>query len=865
MNKTFFKICLGWLALAGLAWPAGGADTALKTLPGHVPAVISHLSAVSRLAATNELHLAIGLPLRNQEAMTTLLQQVSDPSSPNYRQYLTSEQFTAQFGPTEEDAQAVIKFAQANGLTVKRVHGNRVLIEVDGKAADVERAFNVTLRSYHLAAENRDFYAPDQEPSVPAALPVADVQGLNNYARPHPRIRVGPVKASSTRLGSGPLGSYLGNDFRPAYVPGTALTGAGQKVALFEYDSYLASDITLYEQRSGLPAVALTNILLQGFPAPIGGQGEVTLDIDMAIAMAPGLSQILVYEGNFGVAYLPNLVLNQIAVDNFAHQVSCSWGWSGGPSATTDAIFQQMILQGQTFFDASGDVCAFLPPGQPGSVDDPTLNNAPSDDPYITQVGATTLQTTGPGGAFVSESVWNWAIEFPGQGYDGVGSSGGISGYYTIPTWQQGVSMVANQGSPTMRNLPDVAMTGDNIDIIVNGADQPGTGGTSCAAPLWAGFTALVNQQAAQNGLGVVGFLNPALYALAKGPNYNNYFHDVVTGNNTWSQSPNLFYAVPGFDLCDGWGSPNGTNLINALATASNAPVIIATPVIPAPQQPWGTTLSVMDGADPNGLWLLYFQDDVANGYSGTNYNGWSVNLTTANPVGFAADNQLTVNTRVNGLSYGNATNVPAIPGSYWYLTLAVTNYGPSISSGVFVSDILPDSPGVTFVSAVSSLPQSTTNIVNKTLTWNVTTTNSVAVNYLGLPVANALAVGAGGTLTLTFQVAGNATPLAVYQNSATVSAVTTDPNPDDDSILVIATVSAPPMLLPVLIHGAGAGAGLQLTVTNDPGATVVIQTATNLVPPVTWLPVATNVSPFTFTNFATTNLHQFYRAYIPQ
>ena len=850
MNKTFFKIGLGLLALAGLAWPASGAETGLKTLHGHVPAVVSQLAPLSRVNATNDLHLAIGLPLRNPDQLQARLQQVSDPASPNYRQYLTSDEFTAQFGPTEADCQAVTQFAQANGLVAKRVHANRMLIEVDGKAADVERAFKVTLRNYHLATENRDFYAPDQEPSVPAALPIADVQGLNSYVLPRPRVHFGPVKSTATRLGSGPFGSYLGNDFRPAYVPGTTLTGAGQSVALFEYDGYLANDIAIYEQRSGLPAVALKNILLQGFSGfpSYGGQGEVTLDIDMAIAMAPGLDQVQIYEGNLGVAYLPNLVLNQIATDNTAHQVSCSWGWSGGPSATTDQIFKQMILQGQTFFDASGDVCAFLPPGSPGSVDDPTLDNAPSDDPYITQVGATTLQTTGPGGAFVSESVWNWALEFPGQGYDGVGSSGGISGYYPIPYWQQGINMITNQGSTTMRNLPDVAMTGDNIDIIIDGTDQPDTGGTSCAAPLWAGFTALVNQQAEINGLGVVGFLNPALYALAKSPAYTNYFNDVVIGNNTWSQSTNEFYAVPGFDLCDGWGSPNGTNLIFALATPKFAPVIIPTPVIPAPKQPWGNTLSDMIGTDPNGQWLLFLRDDTLNEYSGTNYNGWSVNLTTGNPVGFPADNQLTVNTTINSQPYGNATNVPVTPGSLWQMTLAVTNYGPAASTNVYVNDQLPDTLGFSLVSSSSSIASSSVANLGATLVWNV---GNLGNNF-------------GGTLSLTFR--ANAT--GVYSNSATVGALTTDPNPDDNSILVIATVAvtAPPVLTPIFVN---AGGGLQLSVTNNPGSTVVIQAATNLPTsslPSTWLPVYTNVSPFTFINFDTTNFpSRFYRAVIAQ
>lgn len=835
MNKTLFKIGFGMLALAGMIWPSRGAVTGMKTLHGHVPAVVANMAPSSRVNATNVLHLAIGLPLHNQDQLTALIQQISDPSSPNYRHYLTPEEFTAQFGPTEADSQAIVSFAESNGFKVKKIHSNRMLVEVDGKAADVERAFNVTLHNYHSTAENRDFYAPDQEPTVAADLPALDVQGLNSYVKPRPRLHAESIRAKGSRAGtgSGLSGTLLGNDFRPAYVPGTALTGAGQNVALFEYDGYLSNDISLYEKLSGLPSVTLTNILLQGFsgfPTPFGGQSEVTLDIDMVAAMAPGINQIQVYEGNIEVAYLPNLVLNQIATDDAARQISSSWGWSGGPSGTTDQIFQQMILQGQTFFDASGDVCAFLPAGQPGSVDDPTLPNAPSDDPYITQVGATTLTTTGPGGSFISESVWNWGNEF-GTNDDGIGSSGGISGFYTIPTWQQGINMTTNLGSTTMRNLPDVAMPGDNIDLVINGVDIASQGsfegGTSCAAPLWAGFIALVNQQAAAFGLGSVGFLNPAIYTLAK--TNSTFFHDVVSGNNTWSQSTNEFFAVPGFDLCSGWGSPNGVNLINALANPTFAPVTPITPVIPAPKQPWGNTLSVMNGASPNGLWFLFMQDDTMNNYSGTNYNGWAVNLTTANPVGFAADNQLSI----------SATNILVQPGGQWTTTLTVMNYGPSSSTNVFVSDKLPLSPGVVLVSSNSSIATSSIDIVGDTLTWNV----------------GNLSVNGGGTLALTFR----ANSTGIYTNGATVFATTSDPNPDDDSVgaAITVAVAAPPAI--TSSFALSSGKGLQLSITNDPGATIIIQASTNLV---NWVSVSTNVAPFTVTNFDSTNFQErFYRA----
>jgi Immunoglobulin I-set domain/Immunoglobulin domain/Protein of unknown function (DUF642) len=182
----------------------------------------------------------------------------------------------------------------------------------------------------------------------------------------------------------------------------------------------------------------------------------------------------------------------------------------------------------------------------------------PSDDPYITIVGGTTLTTSGPGGPWVSEAVWNWGT--------GIGSGGGISLTYPIPAWQQGIDMTANHGSTTMRNLPDVALTADNVFVIANNGSPYSVGGTSCATPLWAGFIALVNQLAAASGNSPAGFINPALYNIGTDPSYAANFHDITTGNNAWSGSSGLYDAVPGYDLCTGLGTPAGTNLIKALA-----------------------------------------------------------------------------------------------------------------------------------------------------------------------------------------------------------------------------------------------------------------------------------------------------------
>ena len=815
----------GLLAVAGMALAAQAAAPGTKQLSGHVPAVVSQLSPTGRVGATNTLHLAIGLPLRNQAALDTLLQQVYDPASTNYHRYLAPAEFTAQFGPTAQDYQSVISFAQSNGFTVTATHANRMLVEVNAQASDVEKAFNVTLHTYQHPTEGRTFFAPDTEPSVPSALPVADISGLNNYARPHPKLRLNATNTPSSfqpRAGSGPGGNYMGHDFRAAYVPGTTLTGSGQKIALVQFDGYLASDIALYAQQAGLPTVSLTNILLNGFsgiPTGSGGEVEVSLDIEMVISMAPGLNQVMVYEGD-PFNFIPNVVLNQIAVDNAARQVSCSWGWTGGPDTTSEQIFQQMAVQGQSFFNASGDSDAFLP----GEVDSPFGFGFPSCSPNITQVGGTTLTTTGPGGAYVSEQVWNWGLTF-GSFYDGVGSSGGISDHYPTPSWQLGFGTTTNHGSATGRNIPDVALTADNVYVIADGGlSYPGTGGTSCAAPLWAGYTALINQQAALNGRSSVGFINPAIYALAKNAAYTTVFNDITNGDNTWSLSPTNFYAVSGYDLCTGLGTPNGTNLINALTGSA----VSSGPIISAPLPPWGTNLAVMNGTDPNGPWFLFVQDTRVN-YAGVISSGWFVTLTTANPVGFAADNQI----------YATPASTNLIVGAHWNFTLAVTNYGPSTSTNVYVTNNLPD--GLTLVSSNATL--GTVSMLGSTLLWNLTN----------------LQINAGATLVLSFTGGGAG---ITYTNSAVVASDgTTDPNPDDDTIVstaVFQSGSAPHLTAVSYTPGGG----FKFHVTGDPVLTT-IQGSTNLITG-NWMNLYTGTPPFDFTDPASTNyLQRFYRAVV--
>src|ERR1035437_3769569 len=222
------------LLVFGLSPDAGAAPA--QTLNGkHVPAAVARLAPVGSLPGSQRLNLAIGLPLRNQEELDRLLQELCDPTSPNYRRYLTLEQFTARFGPTEKDYQALMDFAKSNGLTVTVTHPNRVVLDVSGTVTDIARAFHLSLRVFQHPKEARTFYAPDVEPTVDFAVPILHVSGLDNYSLPHPHFRVRPAGATANAMpnsGSGPGSTYRSSDFRAAYVPGTTLTGAGQNVGL---------------------------------------------------------------------------------------------------------------------------------------------------------------------------------------------------------------------------------------------------------------------------------------------------------------------------------------------------------------------------------------------------------------------------------------------------------------------------------------------------------------------------------------------------------------------------------------------------------------------------------------------------------
>lgn len=497
---------------------------------------------VGRLPPAQSLRLTIALPLRNQAQLSALLQSIYDPQSPTYHHFLTVQDFTDQFGPSQADYDTVISFAQANGLTVTGTAPNRMIVDVAGTVANIEQAFHVTMGVYKHPVENRNFYAADREPSPDLPFPLWHITGLDNFSIPHPASLMHNPAAKSHPSGSGPEGYFIGSDMRAAYYGDGALDGSGQSVGLLEFEGYNLFDVENYFANVEQPMnVAVTGVVsTPGSQLSCGGgcdDTEQALDIEESISMAPGMNRVLVYVSDFSDVD----IFNRMASDDIAKSLSCSWGWDPADPLSDDPIFEEFAAQGQNLFVASGDS---------GAYKKKSLDVYPADDPYVTSVGGTALTTSGKGGPWESETAWSH-------------SGGGISpDKITIPAYQStaGVITAGNKGSKIYRNSPDVAAEA-NIDnyICYDGICAGGWGGTSFAAPRWAGYLALANQQSQATNGDTLGFINPILYSIGLSPNYDTNFHDITHGSN------GKFSTKKGYDLVTGWGSPNESGLIDSL------------------------------------------------------------------------------------------------------------------------------------------------------------------------------------------------------------------------------------------------------------------------------------------------------------
>jgi subtilase family serine protease len=683
---------------------------------------------LGQLPATQTMRLVLTLPLRNQAELDEFLKNLYEPGSPSYRQFLTVEQFTALFGPTQEQYDAVIQFAEANGLEVVGTSRNRLNVDVTGTVSAIERALHVNLGVYQHPTEARTFFAPDREPTPSLAVRLWHIGGLDNYSIPHPagleRNAHGQLRSGAT-TGSGPSASFLGSDMRAAYYGGS-LTGSGQSLGLLEFAGTDLSDLDTYYKNVGQTNnVPITLLSTDGTSTSCvdsrsGGDcddTEQTIDMTQALGMAPGLSSLVVYVGSGDQA-----IFNAMATASPLNaQLSSSWTWSPADPSTDNPYFEEFATQGQNLFQAAGDSGAWTSRSE----------IYPADDVFLTSVGGTDLTTASAAGPWASETAW-------------VDGGGGISpDKFAIPSWQTAAASGCSSCSKTLRNGPDVSANANFTYYVC--ADQTTCtaneyGGTSFAAPLWAGYLALVNEQAKANGDSTLGFINPTLYSLGASSGYDSDFHDITSGSNGFS-------ATTGYDLATGWGSPNGSGLLNALA-------------------PTSTTPSFTIAASPSSV-------SVVQGNSG------SSTISTTVSGGFDSAVSLSASGQPSGVTVSFSPTSIAAPGSG--SSTASIAVASSVAAGTYTITVTGSGDGVTQTTTVSltvtapvsgsftlsASPSSVTVDEDSSASTTITITpangfsGSVTLSTSALPsgvTASFSPNPATGTSTLKFTASGSAT-----------------------------------------------------------------------------------------------------------
>jgi Pro-kumamolisin, activation domain/Subtilase family len=523
--------------------------------------------------------LAVGLPVRNPQGLHDFIQQVSDPKNPNFRKYLTQTQFYATYGATNSDYQSLMNWAKSAGFRINATYPNNLLVSVTGTAAQIERALFVNL-DYRLRQDGSKFVAVDRDPSLNLTVPILHISGLTDFVLP---------KQGVVLNGTGIGKIYRAADLRNAYlgVGSTCqnLDGTGQIVGIVDFDVFADSDISGYDvlqippRNPGNVGIVAT----EGGNPTAGSNFETTIDIEMVQAMAPN-AQILLFQGSTGITGHLDDILNAMATFSPRLTVaSCSLGF--GRSDNSQQALDEMAAQGTSFFTASGDF---------GDIGDPQGN---LDMGNQTLVGGTFLSTNPltaplpspvyPTNYYAGDTTWNAGRSLLSKDVTGGGIMDGknkngdcfcwpysicCGSGVAIPDYQAGVDMSTNGGSTQWRNYPDVALTADDVEIFFEGSKGI-VSGTSVAAPLWAGFMALVNQRSQQNGAGPAGFVNPTLYdiGLTRGAAtdlYSTCFNDVQDGASNFNGFGSGFTSVPGYDLTTGWGTPT-CQLINQIGSVT--------------------------------------------------------------------------------------------------------------------------------------------------------------------------------------------------------------------------------------------------------------------------------------------------------
>jgi kumamolisin len=529
IKALHYTFILSGFALTSLGINRVYADNVAATA-GDNPAIGAEVLAVpgvidlGRRAGSAPMDVVVTLRFNHIDQLDQLLNEQIDPSSSNYRKFLTAAQFDERFGPTAEQLNRVTSELQQAGFQITQISSNRVLVYVKASSAIVENFFKTEIHSVRQA-DGSDRYmnvTPALLPDtlVPLVLAVHVDNLIVAKVGAHPDTITGPIQ--------GPDGGYtpvaLANSFNFPVQNGD--DGTGHTAAIIIDSNVNTSDLNSFFSYFPIKRTGtITTEIVSGSGGINGDVDETALDTETIGGLAPGANIILYLIGALTNADI-NGAANKIVSDNKAEAVNMSFGGNEFKDATFAAALKQGNAEGITFVASSGDSGS-----NGGTVSWPAV------EPRVLALGGTDISYGG--GKYVHNQAWS-------------SSGGGVSKIYAIPTYQKGVK---GEASTTKRNVPDLAFPAYYTDTFVSGG-WVGLEGTSWSSPTYVALQLEINQVKGTR----LGWVNSAIYRVFKGEGYTTDFYDVTQGSN------GEYSAKTGYDNVSGIGSPIG----EALATDPN-------------------------------------------------------------------------------------------------------------------------------------------------------------------------------------------------------------------------------------------------------------------------------------------------------
>lgn len=542
---------------------------------------------------------SIAIPLRNLGLLGSLVKQVSDPASPYFRHFLSQQELAREFYPTEQFNQ-LMQYVSTTGLQVQFTALDSTMV-LQGTAAQVRQAFGTEIRVYSNGTSS--YYISTSQSFGGAYLLASNATAV--ALRPATgAVRTGGANVTFTESSFSP--KLLQKVYNATWFYSKGFDGSGKTIGILDFygSPTIASDLKAFDSRFGFPNASLEIIPIGPYAPNLGAytgwSGEISLDVEVSHAMAPG-AKVDLYVGN-GALTISDAI-SKIVEDNKVNTLSQSftvaeWAYSYYGSdffdlnaLMPDQYYMMGVLEGITFSGATGDTGGSgFTSGVEGEL------GYPASSPYVTATGGT--QTYFAGNSFV-QTAWSnpgWVPNYINYG----GSTGGVSILEPKPWYQD--SQPTPASLPAGRMNPDLSLQGgvDPATFIIDSGQLVGTGGTSESSPLFAGLVTLMDSSIN----GSLGLVNPLIYELANNPaTYTKAFTPITFGYNV------PWVASKGYNLVTGWGAPNVGEIYGLYRGMRSQPSLNITVQLSAgvdssgleftPGTTLGVTATIMAGSAP--------------------------------------------------------------------------------------------------------------------------------------------------------------------------------------------------------------------------------------------------------------------------